>query len=203
MPSIPINIADHVGRTPMVQLTRLSPEDGATVFGKLEMANPGGSVKDRIGIAMIAAAEAEGIIEPGRTTVVEATSGNTGIALAFVCAAKGYELAIFLPQGMSREREALLRLYGARVEIVESMGGMDEAVQAARRAASGGDAWLPDQFSNPANPEAHRRGTGPEILKALDGKADVLVAGVGTGGTVTGLGQVFKETNPKAQVVAV
>src|SRR4051794_5566906 len=180
----------------MVQLTRLLPDDaaeGAELYAKVEWFNPGGSVKDRIGIAMIEAAEAEGRIEPGRTTVVEATSGNTGIALAFVCAAKGYELAIFLPQGMSREREALLRLYGARVEIVESMGGMDEAVQAARRAASGGDAWLPDQFSNPANPEAHRRGTGPEILKALDGKADVLVAGVGTGGTVTGVGQVFKE----------
>src|SRR5690349_12335438 len=148
MPSIPINIADHVGRTPMVQLTRLSPEDGATVFGKLEMANPGGSVKDRIGVAMIAAAEAEGRIEPGRTTIVEATSGNTGIALAFVCAAKGYDLVLFLPQGMSREREALLKLYGARVEIVESMGGMDEAVNAARSAAAGNDAWLPDQFGN-------------------------------------------------------
>src|SRR4051812_49643902 len=122
----------------MVQLTRLVGEDaapGVEVFAKVESFNPGGSVKDRIGIAMIEAAEAEGRIEPGRTTVVEATSGNTGIALAFVCAAKGYELAIFLPQGMSREREALLRLYGARVEFVESMGGMDEAAQAARRAA--------------------------------------------------------------------
>jgi cysteine synthase A len=152
---------------------------------------------------MIEAAEAEGIIEPGRSTIVEATSGNTGIALAFVCAAKGYELAIFLPQGMSREREALLRLYGARVEIVESMGGMDEAVQAARRAAADGDAWLPDQFSNPANPDAHRRGTGPEILKALDGRVDVFVAGVGTGGTITGVGQAVKERNPRAQVIAV
>src|SRR5204863_3565867 len=138
--------ADHVGRTPMVRFTRVLDGDaGVELYGKLEAYNPGGSVKDRIGIAMIEAAEAEGRIEPGRTTIVEATSGNTGIALAFVCAAKGYELAIFLPQGMSREREALLKLYGARVEIVESMGGMDEAVQAARRAAAGGDAWLPDQ----------------------------------------------------------
>jgi len=186
----------------MVRLTRLEPE-GVELYGKLEAFNPGGSVKDRIGIAMIEAAEAEGRIEPGRTTIVEATSGNTGIALAFVCAAKGYELAIFLPQGMSRERESLLRLYGARVEIVESLGGMDEAVEAARRAAESDDAFLPDQFSNPANPEAHRRTTGPEILEQLDGKVDVLVAGVGTGGTITGTGEVLKERNPKAQVIAV
>src|SRR6185437_82375 len=203
MPTIPINIADHVGRTPMVQLTRLSPEDGATVFGKLEMANPGGSVKDRIGVAMIAAAEAEGFIEPGRTTIVEATSGNTGIALAFVCAAKGYDLVLTLPQGMSREREGLLRLYGARVEITESMGGMTEAVDAARAMAARDDVFLPDQFSNPANPEIHRRTTGPEIWDALDGQVDVLVAGVGTGGTITGAGEVLKARNPKCRIVAV
>jgi cysteine synthase A len=186
----------------MVRLSRLEP-DGVELYGKLEAYNPGGSVKDRIGIAMIEAAEQEGRIEPGITTIVEATSGNTGIALAFVCAAKGYELAIFLPQGMSREREALLRLYGARVEIVESMGGMDEAVQAARRAGSSDDAFLPDQFSNPANPDAHRRGTGPEIFKALDERVDVFVAGVGTGGTITGVGEALKDRNPTAQVIAV
>lgn len=202
MGTIPSNISDHIGNTPMVRLSRLEPE-GVELYGKLEAYNPGGSVKDRIGIAMIAAAEAEGRIEPGRTTIVEATSGNTGIALAFVCAAKGYELVIFLPQGMSREREALLKLYGARVEIVESMGGMDEAVGAARKAAATGDAWLPDQFSNPANPEAHRLGTGPEILKAMDGKVDIFVAGVGTGGTITGVGEAIKSANPKAQVIAV
>ena len=202
MARIPTNISDHIGNTPMVRLSRLEPE-GVELYGKLEAYNPGGSVKDRIGVAMLDAAERDGLIEPGRTTIVEATSGNTGIALAFVCAAKGYELAIFLPQGMSREREALLRLYGARVEIVESMGGMDEAVQAARRAASTDDAWLPDQFSNPANPEAHRRGTAPEILEAMDGKVDVFVAGVGTGGTITGVGEVLKERNPDALVVAV
>ena len=130
-------------------------------------------------MAMLDAAERDGLIEPGRTTIVEATSGNTGIALAFCCAAKGYDLSIFLPQGMSREREALLRLYGAQVEIVESLGGMNEAVDAARAAARDPDVFLPDQFSNPANPEAHRTGTGPEILAALDGKVDVFVAGVG------------------------
>ena len=147
---IPVNIADHVGRTPMVQLTRLAPEGGAEIFGKLEWFNPGGSIKDRIGVAMIEAAEAEGRIEPGRTTIVEATSGNTGIALAFVCAAKGYDLVLTLPQGMSRERERLLQLYGARVEITESLGGMNEAVDAARAMASDPDIFLPDQFSNPA-----------------------------------------------------
>jgi cysteine synthase A len=202
MARIPTNISDHIGNTPMVRLSRLEP-DGVELYGKLEASNPGGSVKDRIGIAMINAAEVEGRIQPGRTTIVEATSGNTGIALAFVCAAKGYELVIFLPQGMSREREALLKLYGAHVEIVESMGGMDEAVQAARRAASGDDAFLPDQFSNPANPEAHRLGTGPEILKAMDDKVDVFVAGVGTGGTITGVGETIKAVNPKAQIIAV
>src|SRR3954451_18877275 len=202
MGSIPINIAEHVGRTPMVQLTRLAPE-GAQVFGKLEMSNPGGSVKDRIGVAMIQAAEAEGRIEPGRTTIVEATSGNTGIALAFVCAAKGYDLVLTLPQGMSREREGLLRLYGAQVQITESMGGMNEAVAAARAMAANPDFFLPDQFSNLANPEAHRRTTGPELWEAMEGKVDYLVAGVGTGGTITGAGSFLKERNPPLRVIAV
>jgi cysteine synthase A len=201
---IPVNIAAHVGNTPMVHLTRLlSPDVGVELYGKLEAFNPGGSVKDRIGVAMIEAAEAEGRIEPGRTTIVEATSGNTGIALAFCCAAKGYDLTIFLPQGMSREREALLRLYGARVEMVESLGGMNEAVDAARAMARDADVFLPDQFSNPANPEAHRTGTGPEILRALDGRVDVFVAGVGTGGTITGVGEALKANDPDTRVVAV
>jgi cysteine synthase A len=202
MPPIPVNIAEHVGRTPMLELARMAPE-GARIFGKLESFNPGGSVKDRIGVAMIEAAEADGLIEPGRTTIVEATSGNTGIALAFVCAAKGYDLVLTLPQGMSREREALLRLYGARVEITESLGGMNEAVQAARAMARQPDVFLPDQFSNPANPEAHRRTTGPELWEALDGDVDVLVCGVGTGGTITGAGEFLKARNPKLRVVAV
>ena len=203
MASIPINIADHVGRTPMVQLTRLAGDAGGEVYAKLEMFNPGGSVKDRIGVAMIEAAEAEGRIEPGRTTIVEATSGNTGIALAFVCAAKGYDLILTLPQGMSRERDALLRLYGAQVHVTESLGGMNEAVAAAQALARDGDVWLPDQFANPANPEAHRRTTGPELWEALDGKIDYLVAGVGTGGTITGAGGFLKERNKDLKVVAV
>ena len=203
MAPIPINIADHVGRTPMVQLARLAADAGADVFAKLEMFNPGGSVKDRIGVAMIEAAEAEGRIEPGRTTIVEATSGNTGIALAFVCAAKGYDLILTLPQGMSRERDALLRLYGAQVHVTESLGGMNEAVAAAQALARDGDVWLPDQFANPANPEAHRRTTGPELWEALDGRIDYLVAGVGTGGTITGAGGYLKERNKDLKVVAV
>ena len=198
MARIPINISELVGDTPLVSLASLlegtpAGDNGVEVFAKLESFNPGGSVKDRIGVAMIEAAEAEGRIEPGRTTIVEATSGNTGIALAFVCAAKGYELVLTLPQGMSRERERLLRLYGARVDITESMGGMGEAVEAARAMASNGDVFLPDQFSNPANPAAHRRTTGPEIARALEDRVDVLVAGVGTGGTITGVGECLRE----------
>lgn len=196
------NVAALVGNTPVIELTRLAPE-GTRIFGKLEQANPGGSVKDRIGVAMIEAAEAEGRIEPGRTTIVEATSGNTGIALAFVCAAKGYDLVLTLPQGMSREREALLKLYGATVQITESLGGMNEAVDAARAMATRDDVFLPDQFSNPANPEAHRRTTGPELWDALDGQIDILVAGIGTGGTITGAGEFLRERNPDLKVIGV
>jgi cysteine synthase A len=201
MRSIPTDISAHVGATPMVRLARVAPD--VELFAKLEAINPGGSVKDRIGVSMIEAAEREGRITPGRTTVVEATSGNTGIALAFVCAARGYDLVLTLPQGMSREREALLRLYGAEVRVTESLGGMNEAVDAARELARQEDVFLPDQFANPANPEIHRRTTAPEILDALDGHVDVFVAGVGTGGTITGVGEVLKDRNPDTYVVAV
>lgn len=208
MPRIPINISELVGDTPLVALSDLladtpAADSGVELFAKLESFNPGGSVKDRIGVAMIEAAEAEGRIEPGRTTIVEATSGNTGIALAFVCAAKGYDLVLTLPQGMSREREGLLRLYGARVEVTESLGGMSEAVAAAQAMARDSDVFLPDQFTNPANPEAHRKHTGPELQRALDGRIDVLVAGVGTGGTITGVGEYLRERNRNLRVVAV
>ncbi|HSS37745.1 MAG TPA: cysteine synthase A [Polyangia bacterium] len=208
MAQIPINISQLVGSTPLVELRDMlagtqAAENEVRLFAKLESFNPGGSVKDRIGVAMIEAAEAEGRIEPGRTRIVEATSGNTGIALAFVCAAKGYDLVLTLPQGMSRERESLLRLYGARVEVTESLGGMHEAVAAAQAMASEADTFLPDQFTNPANPEAHRKHTGPEIERALGGEVDVLVAGVGTGGTITGVGEYLRRGNPKLQVVAV
>ncbi|HKN94544.1 MAG TPA: cysteine synthase A [Thermoleophilaceae bacterium] len=201
---IPANLADMVGGTPMLRLTRTAPDCKAEIVGKLEAYNPAGSVKDRIGVAMIEAAEAEGRIEPGKTTIVEATSGNTGIALAFVCAAKGYQLVLTMPQGMSREREGLLRLYGAEVEITESLGGMNEAVDAAVRiAGERGDCFIPDQFSNPANPEIHRRTTAEEIWRDTGGKVDAFVAGVGTGGTITGAGERLKELNPDLRVVAV
>jgi cysteine synthase A len=207
MSRISINISECVGRTPLVRLDRIADPaglaPGVELYGKLESFNPGGSVKDRIGVAMIDAAEREGRIAPGRTTIVEATSGNTGIALAFVCAAKGYELVLMLPQGMSRERGGLLGLYGARVEEIESLGGMDEAVLAAQELGQRDDFYLPDQFSNPANPLAHRRTTGPEILEALDQRVDIFVAGVGTGGTITGVGEVLRERNPRCQIVAV
>jgi cysteine synthase len=197
------DITQLVGNTPLVRLNRVTDGAVAEVVAKLEAFNPAHSVKDRIGVAMIEAAEREGRIEPGKTTIVEATSGNTGIALAFVCAAKGYELVLTLPQGMSREREGLLRLYGARVQVTESLGGMTEAVQAAQALAANGDVFLPDQFSNPANPGIHRLTTGPELWDALDHRIDVFVAGVGTGGTITGVGEVLKAGNPDCRVVAV
>ena len=202
--AIPDNLADLVGNTPMVRLGRVAPDCGAEVIGKLESHNPGGSVKDRIGVAMIEAAEAEGRIEPGKNVIVESTSGNTGIALAFVCAARGYDLVITMPQGMSREREKLLRLYGAEVVWVESMGGMNEAVDEARRICrERGDCFVPNQFSNPANPEIHRRTTAEEIWRDTDGRIDVFVAAVGTGGTITGCGERLKEHHPDLHVVAV
>ena len=201
---IPDNVADLVGNTPMVRFTRIAAGLGGEVYGKLEAYNPAGSVKDRIGVAMIAAAEAEGRIEPGVTTVIEPTSGNTGIALAFVCAAKGYRCILTMPQGMSREREALLRLYGAEAIVTESMGGMHEAVDEAKRLAREIDSsFVPQQFENPANPEMHRRTTAEEVWSALDGRIDAFVAAVGTGGTITGVGEVLKDRNPDVQIVAV
>lgn len=202
--AIASGLAERVGRTPLVRLGHLGAECGAEIVGKLEVYNPAGSVKDRIGVAMIDAAERDGRIEPGRTTIVEATSGNTGIALAFVCAAKGYDLVLTMPQGMSRERAGLLRLYGADVTMVESLGGMNEAVEAACAIAGGrGDCYRPDQFTNPANPEIHRRTTAEEIWSDTGGHVDVLVAGVGTGGTITGAGERLKERNPDLHVVGV
>ena len=205
MSRIPINIAELVGGTPVVGLPRMlegtpaarercgAVREARGVQPGRQRQGPHRRGDDRGGRG------AKARIEPGRTTIVEATSGNTGIALAFVCAAKGYELVLTLPQGMSRERESLLRLYGARVEITESLGGMGEAVAAARAMARDADVFLPDQFSNPANPEVHRRTTGPEIERALDGRVDVLVAGVGTGGTITGVGEYLREhANPRS-----
>jgi cysteine synthase A len=202
-----LRVADQasavIGNTPLVGLRRLGEGLDAEVAAKLEYMNPGGSVKDRIGVAMIDRAESEGLIEPGRSVIVEPTSGNTGIALALVCAARGYHLVLTLPEGMSKERSALLRSYGAVVRETPSMGGMNEAVDLAMEIASDSDAYMPQQFANPANPEIHRRTTAEEIWRDLDGEVDALVCGVGTGGTITGVGQVLKERRPSVKVIGV
>jgi len=192
-----------VGNTPMVRLNRLGEGLGAEIVAKLEYFNPGGSVKDRIGVAMIDAAEAEGKIERGSSVIVEPTSGNTGIALALVCAVRGYRLILTLPEGMTRERSSLLRVYGAEVYETPSMGGMNEAVDLARQLREKHDGFMPQQFSNPANPEIHRKTTAEELWADLDGEIDAFVAGVGTGGTITGVGQVLKERRPECKIVAV
>jgi cysteine synthase A len=192
-----------VGGTPLVALQRLAAGLRAEVCVKLEYFNPGGSVKDRIGVAMIDAAEAEGRIELRRSVIVEPTSGNTGIALAMVCAARGYELILTLPEGMSRERAKLLRAYGAEVRETPSLGGMQEAVELAVEIADQRKGFIPQQFSNPANPEVHRRTTAEEIWEDTGGEVGAFVAGVGTGGTITGVGQMLKERSPESLVVAV
>jgi cysteine synthase A len=192
-----------IGDTPMVRLGRLDEGLGGELVAKVEYINPGGSVKDRIGVAMLDAAEAAGKLERGDGIIVEPTSGNTGIALALVCAVRGYRLILTMPEGMTRERAALLRAYGAEVHETPSMGGMNEAVDLAQGLAEKHGAYMPQQFSNPANPEVHRRTTAEEIWAALDGEIDAFVAGVGTGGTITGVGQVLKERRPGCRVVAV
>ncbi len=192
-----------VGGTPLVALRRLSEGLPGEVCAKLEYFNPGGSVKDRIGVAMLDAAEEGGLIERGRSVIVEPTSGNTGIALAMVCAARGYELILTLPEGMSRERAKLLRAYGAEVRETPSLGGMTEAVELAEAICEQRKGFMPQQFSNPANPEVHRRTTAEEIWSDTDGEVDAFVAGVGTGGTITGVGGMLRERKPEALVVAV
>jgi cysteine synthase A len=185
-------------------LQALSKDAGATILGKLESFNPGGSVKDRIGLSMIEAAEQAGLIAPGRTTLVEPTSGNAGIALAMVAAARGYRLILTMPETFSIERRNLLRAYGAQVVLTPGPEGMRGAIdKAAALLAENPDSFMPQQFENPANPDVHRRTTAEEIWRDTDGAVDVFVAGVGTGGTVTGVGQVLKERKPAVKVYAV
>jgi cysteine synthase len=191
-----------VGNTPLVRLRRLGEEHGAEVIAKLEYVNPGGSVKDRIGVAMIDAAERDGALAPGGV-IVEPTSGNTGIALGMVCAARGYRLVLTLPEGMSRERTKMLGYYGAEVHETPSLGGMGEAIALAERIVAERGAFMPQQFSNPANPKVHRRTTAEEIWRDTSGEVDALVAGVGTGGTITGVGEVLRSRRPGLRVVAV
>jgi len=197
------DITKTVGRTPLVRINRLAGSNGATVLVKIESFNPLSSVKDRIGVAMIEAAEQAGLIGP-QTVVIEPTSGNTGIALAFVCAAKGYKLMLTMPETMSIERRQLLAILGAEVVLTEGTRGMKGAVEKAEELARvTPNSFIPQQFQNPANPEIHRKTTAEEIWEDTEGRIDYFVAGVGTGGTITGVGEVLKKRQPSLQVIAV
>lgn len=196
------NVSELVGRTPLVRLNRASEETGAEIVGKLEFYNPANSVKDRIGVAMIDAAEKSGQLREGGT-IVEATSGNTGIALAMVGASRGYKVVLTMPESMSKERRALLRAFGAELVLTPKEGGMKGAVDKAEELGAQDNAVLVRQFENEANVQIHRDTTANEILTDTEGQVDIFVAGIGTGGTITGVGEVLKEKNPEVKVVAV
>ncbi len=197
------DITELIGRTPLVRLNRLSPIGGATIYGKVEFFNPGGSVKDRICLNMINEAERLGALKPGGT-IVEPTSGNTGIGLALVAAVRGYKLILVMPESMSMERASLLSSYGAQLVLTPAWEGMKGSIREAESIiAQNPSYFMPDQFSNPANPAMHKMTTALEILESIDGRIDAFVAAVGTGGTITGCGEVFKERNPDVIVVAV
>ena len=198
------HVAELVGHTPLVRLNRVTDGSSATILGKLESLNPAASVKDRIGLAMIEAAEREGLIEPGKHTLVEPTSGNTGIALAFVAAVKGYDCILVMPETMSPERRVTLRAFGAKLVLSEGARGMPGAIERANSIVSQlPNAFMPQQFQNPTNPEVHRRTTAIEIWDDTDGRIDAIVTGVGTGGTITGVTQAIREKKPSFEAVAV
>jgi len=197
------DVTQLIGNTPLVRLRRLTEGAKADVVAKLEFYNPAHSVKDRIGVSMIEAAEKAGKIKPD-TIILEPTSGNTGISLAFVCAARGYKLVLTMPESMSKERRVLLKAYGAQLILTPASEGMPGAIKKAEEVAAGDPRYfIPQQFKNPANPEIHRTTTAEEIWRDTDGKADILVAGIGTGGTITGVGEVIKARKPSFRCVAV
>ena len=198
------SVLDLVGNTPLVRINRLARGCHAQVVAKLEFFSPGASVKDRIGVSMMLAAEREGKLRPGMV-VVEPTSGNTGIALAWVCAVKGYPCRMFMPESVSKERRAVIRAFGAELVLTPAAEGAIGAVNRAKALADSDPAryFLPDQFGNPANPEVHRSTTAEEIWRDTDGKADILISGIGTGGTITGVGEVIKKRKPAFKCVAV
>jgi len=196
-------ILDLVGATPMVRLNRVGPLNGAQIWAKLEFFNPAGSVKDRTALAMVEAAEKEGLLKPGMT-IIESTSGNTGIGLAMVAAVKGYRLVITMPEGVSDERTKLLKAFGAEVVLTSAYEGMRGTIEKAQSLKNEyGACFMPKQFENPANPEVHRQTTAKEIIKQMDGVPDAFVAGVGTGGTVTGVGEVLKSADSDVMIVGV
>ncbi|MCC6442186.1 MAG: cysteine synthase A [Armatimonadetes bacterium] len=203
MARIANDITELIGNTPLVRFNKVTEGCVATVAGKLESMNPGGSVKDRIGVSMIRDAEERGTIN-AETTIIEPTSGNTGIALAFVCAARGYRLILTMPDTMSMERRVLLRAYGAELVLIPGAEGMKGAIRKAEElAASIPNSFIPQQFQNPANPEIHRKTTAQEIWNDTDGQVDILISGVGTGGTLTGVAEVIKPKKPSFRIVAV
>ncbi|HET8627549.1 MAG TPA: cysteine synthase A [Thermomicrobiales bacterium] len=203
-PKIAAEATELIGNTPLVRLNRVTDGAGATVVAKLESFSPGFSVKDRIGVAMVLDAERRGEIAPGRTTIVEPTSGNTGIALAWVAAARGYKIILTMPETMSVERRLLLKGYGADLVLTPGGEGMSGAVRRAEQiVAETPGTWIPQQFENPSNPQIHRETTGVEIWQDTDGAVDILVGGVGTGGSITGAGEVLKSLKPSVRVVAV
>ena len=205
MSKIAKSITDLIGKTPLLEVSKFSKQNnaGGTILAKLEYLNPAGSVKDRIGFAMIVDAEEKGLVKEG-TVIIEPTSGNTGIGLAFVAAAKGYKLILTMPETMSVERRTLVKAYGAEIVLTPGSLGMQGAVDKANQLAKEiPNSFIPQQFSNPANVKAHRDTTAVEIWEDTDGKVDIFIAGVGTGGTVSGVGQVLKAKNPNVQIIAV